>query len=98
MYAMRGMQDADDLVRRIYQAIDRRQPVTLTYVKEEGEIVVRTVEPWKIELSMDRNVFMRTYDRGNGEVRSYRLDRILFYTVHRSRRLVPNEYEEMSKA
>ena len=94
MYAMRGMQDADALVRRVYRAIHHKQALTLTYVKEEGEITVRTVEPWKVELSEYRNVYMRTYDRDTGDVRSFRLDRILFYSVHRTRRLVPNEYEE----
>jgi hypothetical protein len=53
---------------------------------QEYDIVVRTVEPYAIDMNKDGDLYMRTLDRISRDepaFRSYRLDRVLLYTVHR---------------
>lgn len=49
---------------------------------QEYDIVVRTVEPYDIEVNADGDLYMRTLDRTRRAPRSYRLDRVLMYTTH----------------
>lgn len=50
---------------------------------QEYDIVVRTVEPYDIEVNAKGDLYMRTLDRTmRGVPRSYRLDRVIMYTTH----------------
>lgn len=49
---------------------------------QEYEVVVRTVEPYDIEVNATGDLYMRTLDRTKRAPRSYRLDRVLMYTTH----------------
>jgi hypothetical protein len=89
-----------DLIR----AADRKQAVTLTALKEEkdeagrktGRLVqtVRTVEIYDFRVSQQGDIRLVSMDRETGEERAFRIDRILFYTVHRSAFVVPCNAQE----
>jgi len=49
---------------------------------QEYDVVVRTVEPYDIEVNQTGDLYMRTLDRTRRAPRSYRLDRVLMYTTH----------------
>lgn len=49
---------------------------------QEYDTVVRTVEPYDIEVNANGDLYMRTLDRTKRAPRSYRLDRVLMYTTH----------------
>ncbi|WP_097921729.1 WYL domain-containing protein [Streptomyces sp. wa1063] len=79
---------------RLLAAADRQHPVTITYLKEEkdetgrktGRLVetVRTIEVYDVRTTKAGNVTLRAMDRETGESRTFRLDRIQAYTVHRT--------------
>jgi predicted DNA-binding transcriptional regulator YafY len=85
-------------------AMDRRFPVTITYLKEEkdaagrktGRLVetVRTVEIHSYQTTKAGNVILRAADRETGEMRTWRLDRIHAYTTHRTTYVVPAPADE----
>ena len=90
----------------LYRSLDRRQPVTVTYLKEEtrevfavnskgvatrrtirtGRLIetVRTIEPYQIATTKAGEIIIRAMDRESGEARTFRLDRIHAYTIHRT--------------
>lgn len=49
---------------------------------QEYDTIVRTVEPYDIEVNATGDLYMRTLDRTKRAPRSYRLDRVLMYTTH----------------
>lgn len=79
---------------RLITALDRRQPVTVSYLKEEkdeagkktGRLIetVRTLEIFNVFVSLAGDILIRAVDRETKEIRSFRLDRIQTYTVHRT--------------
>jgi predicted DNA-binding transcriptional regulator YafY len=79
---------------RLIKALDAKHPVTITYLKEEkdengrktGRLVetVRTVELYDIVVSTAGDILLKAMDRETGESRSFRLDRLTAYTIHRS--------------
>lgn len=83
---------------RLIAALDKQQPVTITYLKEEkdengkrtGRLVetVRTIEIVNVFVSNAGDILVRALDRETKEIRSFRLDRIQAYTVHRTSYLV----------
>ncbi len=83
---------------RLIKAHDRQHPVTLAYLKEEkdengkrtGRLVetVRTVEVYDFTVSAAGDIVIKAMDRSTGESRSFRLDRIQTYSIHRTRYLV----------
>ncbi len=76
------------------RAQGRRQPVTITYLKEEkgptgrktGRLVetVRTIEIYDTDTTKAGNRILKAMDRQSGEPRTFRVDRIQAYTVHRT--------------
>lgn len=52
------------------------------------ELTVRTIEPYDFDESKAGAVYFKVMDRETGDRRSFRLDRIQAYTVHRTRFLV----------
>lgn len=75
----------DDTATRLHTAVRRERPVTITYVKADGEEVVRTIEPTGLKLTKSGDVIVKAMDRASGEKRSFRTDRVQAYTVHRTR-------------
>ncbi|MFJ2780259.1 WYL domain-containing protein [Kitasatospora sp. NPDC087315] len=73
---------------RLIRAMDRQHPVTITYTKENGEQSVRTIEIYDLVISRAGDVLVKAMDRSTGESRSFRIDRITGYTVHRTAYLV----------
>lgn len=88
----------DDTAARLHTAVRKAQPVTVTYVKADGEETVRTIEPTRLSLTKAGDVLIKAADRASGEKRSFRLDRILTYTLHRTAFLVRSEKPAPSKA
>lgn len=65
---------------------------------QEYDVIIRTVEPYDIECNANGDLYMRVLDRTQRAPRSYRLDRVLMYTVHgaNSRVLDHSEKVEVS--
>ncbi|MGW2720837.1 WYL domain-containing protein [Streptomyces sp. NPDC001492] len=69
---------------RLIKALDAKHPVTITYTKADGTETLRTIEIFNVIVSHAGDILVRAMDRETGEVRSFRLDRIQAYTVHRT--------------
>lgn len=79
---------------RLITALDKRHPVTITYLKEEkdengrrtGHLIqtVRTIEITDFAISQAGDILIKALDRETGEARTWRLDRIQAYTIHRT--------------
>jgi predicted DNA-binding transcriptional regulator YafY len=69
---------------RLITALDKQQPVTITYTKADGSETIRTIEIYNVIVSQAGDILVRAMDRETGETRSFRLDRIQTYTVHRT--------------
>lgn len=81
--------DQDKALDRLKKAMQRQHPVTISYVKADGEKTLRTIEIYvSEELTKDEKPILRAMDR-NGNARTWRLDRIVEFTVHRSQYVVP---------
>jgi predicted DNA-binding transcriptional regulator YafY len=78
-----------DTTLRLMTAMDRHHPVTITYLKANGDETIRTIETYAIEVSNAGDILLKVMDRQSGEKRTFRLDRIQAYTVHRSSYTVP---------
>ena len=94
-------QTAERTLSDLYRAMDRQQPVTITAWKEEkdaagrktGAMVqtIRTIEIFDIVTTKAGNVTLKAMDRESGEKRTFRLDRLISYTTHRTAYVVPRE-------
>lgn len=80
--------DEDQAYRAIVSAMKRRHPVTVSYTRADGTSSVRTIEVYAADRSQAGNRYFKAMDRETGESRSWRLDRISFYTIHRTAYLV----------
>ncbi|MEU3851733.1 WYL domain-containing protein [Streptomyces sp. NPDC029554] len=69
---------------RLIKALDAKHPVTITYTKADGSETIRTIEIADILVTTAGDIVLRAADRDTQEMRSFRLDRIQTYTVHRS--------------
>lgn len=78
-----------------YRAIDRQQPVTITYTKSDGTTSVRTVEPYDLRTTKTGDVTLVGMDRETGERRTFRIDRISTYTRHTGTGFVVTREEEI---
>lgn len=79
----------------LYRAIDRQQPVSLTYTKGDGTTSVRTVEPYDLRTTAKGDIVLIGMDRESGERRSFRVDRISTYTRHTGTGFVVEREEEV---
>lgn len=101
----------------LYRSLDRSQPVTVTYLREEtrevfavnskgvatrrtirtGRLIetVRTIEPYQIATTKAGEIIIRAMDRESGEARTFRLDRIHAYTIHRTAYTVERPAEDI---
>lgn len=69
---------------RLIKALDAKHPVTITYVKADGTTTIRTIEVYDVVVSAAGDIVLKAMDRETGEARSFRLDRLVSYTVHRT--------------
>jgi predicted DNA-binding transcriptional regulator YafY len=69
---------------RLIKALDAKHPVTITYIKADETTTVRTVEIFDIVVSAAGDILLKGMDRDSQEARSFRLDRLVSYTVHRT--------------
>ncbi len=91
---MRKATDQHRTLVDLLTAASRKLPVTVTALKEEkddqgrktGELVetVRTLEIYDASVTNEGNILITAMDRETKEKRSFRLDRIKFYTIHRT--------------
>lgn len=78
----------------LFRALDRRYPVTITYLKEEKDQAgkctgnrtetIRTIETIDVLTTAAGNIIVRAMDRETREARSFSLRWITAYTLHRS--------------
>lgn len=87
-------QTAEVTLAAMYRALDRRHPVTITYVKKDGTTTLRTVELFEIRTTKAGGVLLRGMDRQTGEARSFLLAGLVAYTVHRTAYVVPVPADE----
>jgi predicted DNA-binding transcriptional regulator YafY len=83
---------------RLITALDKQQPVSVTYVKADGTTTVRTLELYDIVVSAAGDIVLKAMDRETGEARSFRLDRIVSYTTHRTHYLIERPAADEPKA
>lgn len=69
---------------RLIKALDAKHPITITYVKSDDTTTIRTIEIYDIAVSAAGDILIKAMDRETGESRSFRLDRLVSYTVHRT--------------
>lgn len=82
---------------RLIRAWDRRRPITITYIKADGTETIRTIEIYDITVTKAGNVILKAMDRESGESRTWRLDRIVAYTVHAGTYQVQREQDVMPR-
>lgn len=73
---------------RLIKALDAKHPVTITYVKADGTETIRTIEIHDVIITAAGDIVLRAADRDTQEMRSFRTDRIISYTVHRTAYIV----------
>ncbi|MEU1373008.1 WYL domain-containing protein [Streptomyces triculaminicus] len=66
------------------RAMDRRHPVTITYTKADGTETVRTIEIYDIRTTKAGDIVIKAMDRQSRDSRTFRVDRLISYTAHRS--------------
>lgn len=69
---------------RLIKALDAKHPVTITYIKADGSETIRTIEIYDIVVSAAGDILLKAMDRETGEQRSFRVDRLVSYTTHRT--------------
>ncbi|MBP5870868.1 WYL domain-containing protein [Streptomyces scabiei] len=69
---------------RLIKALDAKHPITITYTKADGTETIRTIEIADIIVTNAGDIVLRAADRDTQEMRSFRLDRLVSYTVHRT--------------
>ncbi|HEY9353668.1 MAG TPA: WYL domain-containing protein [Nocardioides sp.] len=69
---------------RLIKALDANHPVTITYIKADGTETIRTIEIADVIVTTAGDIVLRAADRDTQEMRSFRIDRIQAYTIHRT--------------
>lgn len=80
-----------ETLTRLIKALDAKHPVTITYMRADGTETLRTIEAYDVTLSAAGDILIKALDRETGESRTFRLDRIQAYTVHRTTYTVPGD-------
>ncbi|OKJ48120.1 hypothetical protein AMK27_38980 [Streptomyces sp. CB02009] len=70
-----------DLIR----AMDGQRATTITYIDSKGDESVRTIEIHNILTTSKGGIIVRAMCRTRGEMRTFTLEQIKAYTVHRIR-------------
>lgn len=85
---------SETTITDLYRAMDRQNPVTITYVKADGTTTVRTIEIYDIRTTKAGDVIVKAMDRQSGESRTFRVDRLISYTVHRTAYVIDRPADE----
>lgn len=86
-----------DTINAIRIAIMLKRPVTISYRDAKDDDTVRTIEPYEVNDTMDGDVIIVAMCRMRGDRRTFRLDRVTHYTVHRGAFYLPElEVKETS--
>ena len=80
---MRTNTDQAKTLAHLLAAMDAQRAVTLRYVDQSGKVSRRAVELHAIEVTASGAVVVRGWCRRRAEVRTFRLDRVTAYTLHR---------------
>ena len=67
----------------LYRSIDRQHAVTITYIDENGDETIRTIEPYDIRTTKSGSIRVHAMCRLRGDARSFDVSRIISYTLHR---------------
>lgn len=89
-----AIEDQHRTLTRLIKAMDRQHPVTIAYVKADGTETVRTIEIYEVLTTKAGDVIAKAMDRETGERRTWRLDRIRSYSVHRTAYLIQRPADE----
>lgn len=81
----------EQTMARLIRAMDHQHPITITYTKADGTETLRTIEIYDVAPTNAGYIVLKAMDRDSGEARTFRLDRISHYTVHRTAYTVPVE-------
>ncbi|MER7813811.1 WYL domain-containing protein [Streptomyces sp. NPDC096153] len=82
---------------RLIKALDKQHPVTITYIKADDTTTVRTIEIYDFTVSSAGDILIKAMDRETGESRTFRLDRLVAYTIHRTAYTVARPAADDSK-
>lgn len=83
---------------RLITALDKQQPITITYIKADDTTTIRTIELFDIVISNAGDILLKAMDRETGEARSFRIDRLVAYTIHRTEYTVARPTADEPKA
>ncbi|WP_187283421.1 WYL domain-containing protein [Streptomyces sp. t39] len=78
-----GRQTTHRTLTDLYRSLDRRHAVTITYLDDNGDETLRTIEPFDIRTTKAGRIQVRAMCRLRGDARSFDLARITAYTCHR---------------
>jgi predicted DNA-binding transcriptional regulator YafY len=67
----------------LYRSIDRQHAVSITYLDENGDETIRTIEPYDIRTTKSGSIRVHAMCRLRGDARSFDVRRITAYTLHR---------------
>lgn len=67
----------------LYRAADHQHAVTITYLDENGDETIRTIEPYDIRTTRSGSIRVHAMCRLRGDARSFDVRRIVSYTCHR---------------
>jgi predicted DNA-binding transcriptional regulator YafY len=76
-------QDAKKTIADLYRSIDHKRAVTITYLDENGQETLRTIEPFELRTTKGGHIEVRAMCRLRGEARGFLLHRVVSYTCHR---------------
>lgn len=76
-------QDAARTEDDLRKAVKLRLPVTVDYLAEDGTHTVRTIEPHEVRVTKNDEVIIVAMCRMRLDRRTFRMDRITHYTLHR---------------
>ncbi|MFD5899062.1 WYL domain-containing protein [Streptomyces sp. NPDC060366] len=65
------------------RAITRKHAVTITYLDDNGEQTLRTIEPYDLRTTASGKIRVHAMCRLRGEGRAFDIRRIVSYTCHR---------------
>jgi predicted DNA-binding transcriptional regulator YafY len=82
---------SEQTLARLIRAMDHGFPVTVTYTKADGTETLRTIEVYDVATTKAGAIVLKAMDRDSQEARTFRLDRIAAYTIHRTAYTVPVE-------
>jgi predicted DNA-binding transcriptional regulator YafY len=86
---MRKIASTEQALSAVKRAMRLHRPMTLSYTRANGSDTVRTIEPYALTRNAAGDLYVRAMDRESGQSRTWRLDRMVAYTEHRTAFLVP---------